>query len=176
LTKHTTHDATKVELLVLDVDGVLTDGSITLDHEGRELKRFNASDGLGMRAWTRVGLHLAIITGRTSGAVLHRAADLGVAHVIQGSKDKGAALDELVRVSRVDPSRMAFLGDDWPDVAPMRRVAYPMAVMNAHERVKARAAYVTERAGGHGAVREAIEHLLRARGLMDRALDLYDAR
>ncbi len=164
-----------IDLLALDVDGVLTDGGIILDADGRELKRFHASDGVGMRAWTRLGLKLAIVTGRSGSAVLHRAADLGVHPVILGSKDKASALNELEAASGVRRDRIAFLGDDWPDLAILRRVHYPMAVANADARVKAAAKYVTARPGGAGAVRDAIEHLLSSMNLLDKALALYDA-
>ena len=164
-----------IRLLALDVDGVLTDGSIILDADGRELKRFCAADGVGLRTWTRLGLPAAVITGRTGDAVLHRMADLGIANVIQGSKDKAAALADLVATSGIPAAHIAFLGDDWPDLPILKRVGYPMAVANAESRVKKVAAYVTTRHGGDGAVREAIEHLLTAKGLIERALALYDA-
>jgi len=163
-----------IQLLALDVDGVLTSGAITLDAEGRELKTFAAPDGIGLRTWSKLGFRLAIVTGRTGQAVLHRAADLGIPDVIQGSKDKAAALAELVARTGVPAHQIAFLGDDWPDLAILRRVGYPMAVANAAQEVKDAARFVTTRRGGDGAVREAIEHLLASKGLMAKALALYD--
>jgi 3-deoxy-D-manno-octulosonate 8-phosphate phosphatase (KDO 8-P phosphatase) len=163
-----------VELLILDVDGVLTDGSILIDDDGRETKRFNIRDGVALRAWTRLGFKVAVITGRGGAALRHRMAELGIAEVVQGSQDKGAALVELAGRLGVALDRAACLGDDWPDLPVMRRVGYPMAVGDADSRVRAAAAFVTSRAGGRGAVREAVEHLLAARGLLERAVSYYD--
>ena len=163
-----------VSLLVLDVDGVLTDGSIMLDDCGRELKRFCASDGVGLRTWARLGYRVAVITGRGGTAVRHRLADLGIAEVVQSSKDKLAALAGVVERTGVSLDRAAYIGDDWPDLAPMRRVAYPIAVANGAPAVRAVARFTTTRRGGDGAVREAIEHLLDKMGRMSDALRLYD--
>lgn len=163
-----------IELLALDVDGVLTDGSIYLDADGREIKRFSAADGVALRAWQRLGLRSAIITGRTSDAVLHRAADLGITTVIQGAKDKSASLDDLLRRTGVPADRIAYIGDDWPDLPVLRRVGYPIAVANAAPHVKALARHITSRRGGDGAVREAIEHLLESLRLLDKAVALHD--
>lgn len=168
------HRADAIELLILDVDGVLTDGSIMLDDLGHESKRFNVRDGFGIKLWQRLGFHCAIITGRTGRAVLHRAAELRIPHIIQGSKDKGQAAADLAAKLGLSLDRAACLVDDWPDLAMMKRVAYPMCVADADARVKRAAAYTTKAAGGHGAAREAIEHLLSAKGLMEQALRLYD--
>ena len=166
-------DPSSVELLALDVDGVLTDGSILMDDSGRETKRFNIRDGLGMRVWAKMGFGLAIITGRSGGAIQHRLAELGVGEVVQGCRDKGVALADLVERTGVAAERIAFVGDDWPDLGIMARVGYPIAVADAEEQVRAAAAYVTTRGGGRGAVREAVEHLLASKGLLERAVDLY---
>jgi 3-deoxy-D-manno-octulosonate 8-phosphate phosphatase (KDO 8-P phosphatase) len=163
-----------VAMLVLDVDGVLTDGGILLDDAGNESKRFFVQDGFALRLCEKMGLALAVITGRRSDVVFHRLADLRVRWVYQGSSDKAADLARLAAESCIEPARMAFLGDDWPDLPALRRVGYPMAVANATEPVKAAAAFVTTRPGGHGAVREAVEHLLAARGQLNDALRLYD--
>lgn len=173
LTQPAAAAAAGVVLLGLDVDGVLTDGSIMLDDQGRELKRFCAPDGVGLRTWTRLGLKAAVITGRGGTALLHRLSSLGVPEVIQSSKDKAAALEQLCRRTGVKPEHMAFLGDDWPDLPVLARVGYPMAVANAAREVKAAARFVTAAPGGHGAVREAIEHLLIAKGMLDQALALH---
>lgn len=166
--------AARVRLLALDVDGVLTDGSINLDHAGRETKRYHAADGVALRTWTRLGLTLAVVTGRTSHSLLHRLAELGVGHVIQGSRDKRAAIAQLRERTGIAPEAMAFLGDDWPDLPALRAVGYPMAVANAAPEVKRLARYVTPRCGGQGAVRDAAEHLWRAQDLFARAVALYD--
>lgn len=166
--------AASVELLILDVDGVLTDGSIFVDEDGREHKRFHVRDGFAVKLWQRLGFKVAVISGRDCAAVQHRLEQLGVTLVIQGSQDKAVALADLARVSGVDPQRMAALGDDWPDLALLRRVAYPMAVADAEPAVLAAAAYTAPRQGGRGAVRDAIEHLLAAKGLLESALQMYD--
>lgn len=163
-----------IRLLALDVDGVLTDGGIMLDDLGHETKRFCAADGVGLRVWARLGRRSAVITGRRGRALLHRLAELGVHEVIQGSGDKAASLAELERSAGVPRAQIAFVGDDWPDLPVLRRVGYAIAPANADPRVKAAARFVTPRAGGHGAVRDAIEHLLEREGLIAQALALYD--
>lgn len=157
-------------MLAMDVDGVLTDGSIMLDDDGREIKRFNVRDGLGITTWMKLGFQTAIITRREGGAVAHRARELGITHVVQGSRDKGLAIDELASASGIPAAEMAFVGDDWPDLPAMRKVGFAVAVADADERVKGVAAMVTTRAGGRGAVREVVEHLLGSKGMMERAL------
>lgn len=163
-----------IRLLVLDVDGVMTDGGILLDPGGGEIKRFHVRDGTGLRLWMRLGRSVGLITGRRGGALEARARELEIGHVIQGSADKGAALDELLRRSGVDAGRTAALADDLPDLPVLRRVAYPMAVADAVEEVRAASLFVTSRPGGHGAVREAIEHLLHAQGCWSEALGLFE--
>lgn len=169
-----TRSPAAVELLILDVDGVMTDGSIYLDDDGRETKRFHVRDGFGIKLWQKLGLQVAIITGRSGRVVQHRARELGIALVTQGAADKSAALDQLLARVGLTPAQTAYLGDDWPDLGPMKRVAYPMAVADADARILAAAAYITSRPGGHGAVREAIDHLIEAKSLLDPARSLYD--
>lgn len=164
------HDPIPITLLALDVDGVLTDGSIMLDDHGVETKRFNAKDGQGVATWLSLGLSVAIITKRSGMAVQHRARELGIPHVIQGAPDKSAALDDLLARTGLAAHQVAYVGDDWPDLAPMRRVGYPIAVADAAAHVAAQAAYVTRAPGGRGAVREAVEHLLKAKGLLEAAV------
>lgn len=161
-------------LLALDVDGVLTDGSIMLDDDGREIKRFNVRDGLAITAWLRLGLHVGIITRRAGRAVEHRMRELGVPHVVQGCKDKRLALATLADACGVPLARAAFIGDDWPDLPAMRTAGFPIAVADAAPEVKAAARFVTIARGGHGAVREAVEHLLVLNGLHERAVALFD--
>jgi 3-deoxy-D-manno-octulosonate 8-phosphate phosphatase (KDO 8-P phosphatase) len=162
-----------VRLLALDVDGVLTDGGIYVDDDGRESKRFDVVDGFALRLWSKLGYASAIITGRGGGTVLHRAAYLGISHVATNVADKAAALIDLTKATGIEPANIAFLADDWPDLI-LRRVGYPMAVANARAEVKAVARHVTTAPGGRGAVREAIEHLLDKRGRLLEALALYD--
>ncbi|MEX0876095.1 MAG: HAD hydrolase family protein [Phycisphaerales bacterium] len=160
-------DPASIELFVFDVDGVLTDGSINIDDDGRETKRFHVRDGYGFKLWRLAGFKAAIITGRTGAALLHRLETLKVPDemIIQGSKDKSAALDEIIARSGVDESRIAYMGDDWLDIPPMLRVGLPIAPADAEAEVRAVCAMVTARAGGHGAAREAIAHVLGAKGL-----------
>lgn len=166
--------AAGVTLLVLDVDGVLTDGSIVYDDAGHEIKSFHVRDGVGIRSWQRLGFMAAILTGRGGGAVERRAEELGISLLRQGSSDKGAAFLEMCREAGVEPRDAAFVGDDWPDLAPMRACGYPIAVADAAEAVRSIAAFVTSTPGGRGAVREAVEHLLEARGLLTEARAMYD--
>jgi 3-deoxy-D-manno-octulosonate 8-phosphate phosphatase (KDO 8-P phosphatase) len=163
-----------IRLLALDVDGVLTDGGIMLDDTGREIKRFCAADGVGLRAWSRLGLKVAIITGRRGDALLHRMADLGVSELIQGSSDKAESLRLVEHRTGITRQHIAYMGDDWPDLPILRRVAYPMAPANADRRIRDLARFVAPRRGGDGAVRDAIEHLLDGLGLLPKALGLYD--
>jgi 3-deoxy-D-manno-octulosonate 8-phosphate phosphatase (KDO 8-P phosphatase) len=169
----TTRSPKHIQLLALDVDGVLTDGSIFIDDLGHETKRFNVRDGFGMRLWQQLGFSVAIITGRPGRAVQHRMAELNVGHLYQGVADKGAALDELMGKTGTPPEQIAYIGDDWPDLCLMRRVGYPIAVADAEPQVRRLAAFVTEARGGRGAVREAIDHLIVEKGLLERALALY---
>lgn len=164
----------KIMLLAMDVDGVLTDGSIYLDDPGHETKRFNVRDGFAIRLWQRLGFTAAIITARAGRAVQHRAKELGIEHLLQGVEDKATAMDDLLRRLDLSPDQAADIGDDWPDLRVMRRVGYAIAPADADPWVREGAALVTRLPGGHGAVREAIEHLIGAKGLIGRARALYD--
>jgi 3-deoxy-D-manno-octulosonate 8-phosphate phosphatase (KDO 8-P phosphatase) len=161
-----------ITLLALDVDGVLTDGSIFVDAEGRESKAFNVRDGLGIRAWQRMGFAVGLLSSRSSRAVEHRARELGIELVLQGVPDKSRGLDALLSRAGVDESRVAYVGDDWLDVPVLRRVGYPVVVGDADAFTREFARYVTQAPGGRGAVRETIEHLLRAKNLLARAQEL----
>ncbi len=163
-----------IQMLILDVDGVLTDGSIRLDDLGREIKRFSCKDGLGLRLWQRLGYEVAILTGRDGQAVQHRSRELGIHHVIQGRMDKRNALHELLGSLELDASQVAMVGDDIPDLPVMRLVGYPIAVADAVPEVCEAAAYVTTQPGGQGAVREAVEHLLKAKDRWEDALALFE--
>ncbi len=165
--------AAGIDLLCLDVDGVMTDGGINLDDGGVETKRFHVRDGTGIRIRTRLGYHLALITGRSGQALGHRAAELDIRHVIQASTDKARSLQELLDELSLTPSQAAILGDDLPDLPMMRKAGYAMAVADAVEEVQQAAAFVTTRAGGDGAVREAVEHLLRAKHRWGEAVELF---
>ncbi|HOD80728.1 MAG: 3-deoxy-D-manno-octulosonate 8-phosphate phosphatase KdsC [Planctomycetes bacterium ADurb.Bin126] len=166
-------DYAKLDTLVLDVDGVLTDGKIVLTPGGDEIKEFHVRDGAGIKYWQRVGHRLAIISGRSSPAVMRRAEELGVAAVRLNAKDKAPALEEILRELGVTPDRVAAVGDDLPDVPVLRRVAFPVAVADAVDEVRGLAAYVTQARGGYGAVREVIELILRKSGKWQRILERY---
>jgi 3-deoxy-D-manno-octulosonate 8-phosphate phosphatase (KDO 8-P phosphatase) len=167
-------DLAAIQLLALDVDGVLTDGSIYLDDLGHETKRFHARDGFGLRLWQQLGFGVAIITGRSGKALQHRLNELGITHCVQGCKDKAAGLADILAATNLSIVQTAYLADDWPDLCLLRKVAYPMAVADADPLVREAAAFTTTTKGGHGAVREAIDHLIAAKGLLPRARALYD--
>ncbi|QOJ01511.1 MAG: HAD hydrolase family protein [Phycisphaeraceae bacterium] len=158
------HPARAIRLLVLDVDGVLTDGSIWVGQDGYELKRFHVRDGLGIKMWIKLGFHVAVISGRSSAAVQHRMDELGVAMVYQGVHDKVLCLSEILDRTGLSLEQTAYIGDDWPDHAAMRRVGMAVAVADAEEPVRKAASFVTTRRGGEGAVREAIDFLLKHKG------------
>jgi 3-deoxy-D-manno-octulosonate 8-phosphate phosphatase (KDO 8-P phosphatase) len=166
-------DASRIQLLCLDVDGVLTDGGIHIDDRGNETKRFHVRDGTGLRMWMRMGLHVALVTGRRGMALRHRADELGIRHVIQGSTDKLADFRSLLGQLELKASEAAMLGDDLPDLPILRLAGYPMAVADAAPEVRALARFVTVRPGGHGAVREAIEHLLQEHDLLEEARKIF---
>ena len=155
--------ARNIRLLVLDVDGVLTDGRLYLSAAGEELKVFHVRDGSGLVAVQRAGITVAIISGRDSAAVTRRAAELGIRHVRQGVADKGAALDQLLEELGVSAAATACVGDDTPDVPMLRRAGLAIGVADAHPALLAAAHWVTHSNGGQGAVREACDLLLSAR-------------
>lgn len=165
--------AQNIRLLLLDVDGVLTDGGLYVFDDGHQGRRFNVCDGLGIRFAQKAGLQIGILTGKASGAVMHRAAELGITLLAMGSKDKGADAQKLADQAGVTLAQTAFLGDDLIDLPAFRLVGYPMAVANARPEVKERAAWVGSIAGGHGAAREAIEHLLKVQGQWEAILAHY---
>lgn len=160
-------DAASVRALILDCDGVLTDGSILVDDAGVETRRFSVRDGFGIALWKSLGLGLAVVSGRGGASLRHRMSTLGVDDVVQGSSDKAAAVRDAATRLGVPLERCAFIGDDWPDLPAMAVCGFPIAVADAAPDVRAAAAWVTTARGGDGAVREAIEHLLRAQGRLD---------
>lgn len=166
--------AKNIRLLALDVDGVLTDGSIMLDDHGVETKRFNVRDGQGIAAWIKMGLDVAIITRRSGMAVQHRCRELGITRIVQGCQDKSSAIDRLIADSGVPADHIAYIGDDWPDMPALARVGLSIAVGDADPRVKAIADLVMSKPGGHGAVREAIEFILLSKGLLDKTVAMYE--
>jgi 3-deoxy-D-manno-octulosonate 8-phosphate phosphatase (KDO 8-P phosphatase) len=156
-----------IELVIFDVDGVLTDGKTIVDFEGREALRFDVQDGYGIFRGYRAGLMYAIITGRSIRAVEHRARDLRIEWVYLGQKIKRDAFADLVEKSGIDPAAMAYVGDDLNDLEVMEQVGVSCAVANARSEVKENADIVTEARGGYGAVREFLEMIIAARGGVD---------
>ena len=163
----------RISCLVLDVDGVLTDSRIYFTDEGTQIKAFNSKDGHGLRMLLRAGIEVVIITGRTSKALEYRAAELGIKHVIQGSTDKKPDLLEMARKLGIEPVNMAYMGDDVIDLPPMSLCGMTFAPADAMDMVKERCNVVTTAPGGHGAVREAIEILLKREGLFDKVMERY---
>jgi 3-deoxy-D-manno-octulosonate 8-phosphate phosphatase (KDO 8-P phosphatase) len=156
--------ARRVRLLVLDVDGVMTDGRLHITARGEETTVFHVRDGSGIVALQRAGVPVAIISGRDSPAVTRRAAELGIVHVRQGVGDKGAALDELLEALGIaDAGEVACVGDDTPDVPLLERAGLAVAVADAHPAALALAHWITPAPGGHGAVRQVCDLLLHAR-------------
>jgi 3-deoxy-D-manno-octulosonate 8-phosphate phosphatase (KDO 8-P phosphatase) len=153
-----------IRLLALDVDGVLTDGRIYYGNQGEELKAFNIKDGLGIKLLQRAGIEVAIITGRKSEIVARRAGELGITTVIQGREDKCEALLELCKSLDLRMAECAYMGDDLPDLAAIRSCGLGLTVADASASVQRAAAWRSTLAGGCGAVREACEFILHARG------------
>ena len=162
----------KIKLLAMDVDGTLTEGEMIL-LDGRQIKLFNVYDGLGIRLAMNIGMGIAWITGNTSDAVAERAASLGVTDVYQGARFKTEALDDLVARYGLRLDEIAYMGDDLNDLPAFDHAGLAIAVANATSEVQARADMVTQRGGGHGAVREVIETILKARGDWDAAVKAY---
>ena len=159
--------AKTIKLVIFDVDGVMTDGGLTIGDDGQEYKTFNTQDGLGMKLLKASGVQLAIITGRTSNVVKQRSESTGVAHFYQGVDDKLVAFNDLIAKLSIKPEETAFMGDDVVDMPPMLRCGLAVSVPAAPESVKSRVHYVTVREGGHGAVRELCELIMQAQGTLE---------
>ena len=155
--------AARTRLLILDVDGVLTDGRLYRGPDGLELKAFHVHDGRGIRELLSAGIAVAVISGRPSPATRDRMTELGVEHVYLACADKPAALNELCNKTGIDAADAAFVGDDVPALDVMERVGFPIAVANAHASVRAAAAWTTGASGGAGAVREVCDLIIAAR-------------
>lgn len=153
-----------IKLVAFDVDGVFTDGRFYLSDDGVETKSFHTQDGYGVRRLIELGLQVAVISGRSSGAVRHRMGELGVQHVVLACKDKVAALDEIVESLGITAKQSAYVGDDVPDLPLLHHVGFAVAVANAVAEVREAADYTTEAHGGFGAVREVCELIGSAQG------------
>jgi len=162
--------ASNIKLLVLDVDGILSDGKLYFTNSGEEIKAFNTMDGLGLKLLMQAGIEVALITGRKSEIVNTRARNLGIRHVFQGSDDKVGILDELVKKLGMDYSSVAYAGDDLPDLACIKKAQLGITVPNGHFLLKESADAVTTREGGQGAVREICDWILQAQGKFDDAV------
>ena len=159
--------AAGLRLLLLDVDGVMTDGGIVLVGSDTEAKRFNVHDGVGVALARAAGIKVGIVTSRSSAVVERRALELSIDEVVQGARYKDEALDQLLKKYRIEASQAAYIGDDLQDVPIMRLVGIPISVQNAMPVAKENSVYVTTASGGHGAIREAVEWLLELRGERD---------
>ena len=163
----------RVRLLLLDVDGVMTDGRIVFDDRGGEIKAFDVKDGHGLKLLQRAGIRIGIITGRQSPVVERRAAELGIELVYQGAKDKLVPFREILQRTGLDPEAVAYVGDDIVDLPILRLVGFAATVADAHEEVKPHVHYVTERPGGRGAVREICDLLLKETGRWESVTGQY---
>lgn len=163
----------RIDWLVLDVDGVLTDGAIIYGNSGEELKNFHVRDGSGLKIWHFVGKRSALISGRQSELVQRRAAELGIAPVMQGAPQKLPVFRQMLESIAVPPERVAVICDDVPDLSLMVNAGLAIAVADAAPEVRAAGHYVTRHAGGRGAVREAIELILNAQGLWQPIVERY---
>jgi 3-deoxy-D-manno-octulosonate 8-phosphate phosphatase (KDO 8-P phosphatase) len=163
----------KIRLILSDVDGVLTDGRVVLDNQGIESKQFNIRDGLGIRLWQRAGHQFAIVTGRSSHVVQIRSGELGIEIVRQGVADKVPVVRDILEQLELEPNEACYIGDDLPDVPAMNHVALAVAPADACAEAREAAQLVTKAAGGKGAVREAIEYLLRGQKRWDELIKKY---
>lgn len=165
--------AARVKLMIFDVDGILTDGSLHFGPDGEVIKTFNVLDGHGIKLLQQSGVAAAIISARQSAIVLRRAADLGISHVHQGVHDKRAAFKQLLTATAISATNCGFIGDDVIDLPILSRVGFAASVPNGHPEVRSRVHYVTQAAGGQGAAREICDLILRAQGTYEAALAPY---
>jgi 3-deoxy-D-manno-octulosonate 8-phosphate phosphatase (KDO 8-P phosphatase) len=165
--------AKKLKLLILDVDGVLTDGRLFFDNDGNEYKSFHARDGHGIKLLRQTGVEVAVISGRKSNSVALRMKALGIEHVYQGHENKIAAFNELIQKAGVTVEQTAHVGDDLLDLPIMIRVGLAIAVNDANFVVKQHADWCTDLPGGQGAVREVCDFIMQAQGRFDEVLSAY---
>ena len=165
----------KIQLLILDVDGVLTKGDIILDEKGKETKVFNVQDGFGIVLFKRAGFKTAILSARSSGAVTERAKDLKVDKICQDAYPKIIAYQKLLREFKLKDGQVCFIGDDLPDIEVLRKVGFSVSVPNAASEVKKKVDYITKHKGGCGAVREVIELILKTQKKWSAVLKAYEA-
>jgi len=166
-------DLSQIKLLLLDVDGVLTDGRILYDDQGGEQKAFDVKDGHGLKLLQRAGFDVGIITGRQSAIVSRRAEELGIRLVYQGAKDKRVPFVEILDILGLEPQQVAYVGDDLVDLPILLKVGFSVTVADALDEVKCQVDLVTKRPGGRGAVREICDYLLKATGQWDAVTARY---
>jgi 3-deoxy-D-manno-octulosonate 8-phosphate phosphatase (KDO 8-P phosphatase) len=165
--------AKEIKLLLLDVDGVLTDGNLLYSGSGEESKSFNTQDGFGLRLLGEAGLHVGVITARKSEVVARRAAELNMRYIYQGVASKNEAFRDIMKVSGLKPYQIAYMGDDWLDLVPLQQVGLGIAPANGVREVKAVAHFITERPGGGGAVRDACDLIIEAQNILLELLQKY---
>jgi len=158
--------AAPIKLILSDVDGVMTDGTIEIDHDGNESKCFSTLDGYGIRMWRQTGYHLGLITGRNCPCVFHRAKNLGIDIVRAGTFAKWEAVIEIAGELNLSLEEIAFIGDDYPDLPAIRAVGLGVTVPHAPQELKNAAEYITQRPGGYGAVRDLIDQILTIKGVL----------
>jgi 3-deoxy-D-manno-octulosonate 8-phosphate phosphatase (KDO 8-P phosphatase) len=164
----------KVRLLLLDVDGVLTDGRIIYDSSGRDMKLFDVHDGMGVHLLKKAGIPTILVTAKGSKAIRPRARDMGVAEIFSDVAPKTKVLQKIAKKYHISADEICFVGDDLVDLCLMKRVGFPIAVFNACPEIKQAASYITLRPGGRGAVREVAELIIKARGVWREAVQSYD--
>ncbi|WP_321493155.1 HAD-IIIA family hydrolase [uncultured Desulfobacter sp.] len=162
-----------IRLLLLDVDGVLTDGSITYTDTGEQIKTFNAKDGLGIRLLMDAGINVGIVTARVSGALRHRCDNLGLTLIFDGIRDKAKALDSISADTQISVEHIAFMGDDLIDLPAMKKAGFAFTVADAPNEVQGLADMITDLPGGKGAVRQVCEAILKAKGLWETAVSRF---
>lgn len=167
MNKEIINKAKKIKLVILDVDGVMTDGGIILDNEGNEFKKFHVRDGHGIKMLNRAGIKVAIITGRKSKVVQRRAEELGITDLYQGVFKKSSIYESLLQKYRYKDEEVAFMGDDVVDIGLLKRVGFSAVPSDADEGAKKCAAFISAKKGGSGAVRELIDLILKSSGLWD---------
>jgi 3-deoxy-D-manno-octulosonate 8-phosphate phosphatase (KDO 8-P phosphatase) len=166
-------DLKQIKLLAMDVDGVLTDGSITVGPDGSEFKTFSLLDGHGIRMWRRAGLKTALISGRESAVTKQRADEMEIDFLYQPCQQKLDGFEKLLSDSQLEPKNIAYIGDDVLDIPLMKRAGFGIAVANAVDELKNHAHYVTSRPGGKGAVREVVEYILKNTGRWAELMECY---
>jgi len=172
--KHRKDELANIKLLILDVDGVLTDGTIIIHHDGSESKGFNSMDGHGLRMWKRAGLKIAFLSGRLSEPTQHRAEQLEIDHCIENCYNKIEAFEDLLEQENLKTEQVCYIGDDLMDIPVMKRSGFSAAVANAVNEVKEHADYITANSGGRGAVREVVEYILKNTDAWQKLIQRYE--